>query len=831
MSRYHPNRENRPIYEAAAHWRQRALEQQGSVLGSGAVWTPDNVASLKRDFVQRPDEGDGTFIEKLERQLSSSGSGAKQLAAEMTWFMLLCPSNITARSKRDTIRAIWAWSGGELPNNSPWLTDTILAGIGSAGTAFNTQRWRELRFFVGLVEQLHARGSAELGALLSDGWKFAEWIEDVPDARNRQLRHMVLHLLFPDDFERIFGRSDRRKVLRAFSTLSETRIAALSPLEIDRELRSVRVAQERKYQTAELDFYEAPLSDVWQQPAPAAAEAAGVEEGSVIAAIASRVKRNHVLEAIEEIDREGIPGDARSTTYDLVQGSRRYPPEHVFALVATRATGEQFERTNFAGGGAAQCFKVLRELGFAIERRDFIPELVDKFVKQADEGTDLTVSEYAKSYRGLKVNVSFGKGNIARIPWISLTAFGQSTSDGIYPVLLYYRSIGRLVMAYGISETNAPKDRWGSSVPELTIAEAFEQQNLPSPERYGASRVHTIFDLSEGMDLERIGVALDEVIARYYVQFERERDAAAEQPVVSEPPPPTYSIEEALKGLFIEEQELGAILGRLRTKKNIILQGPPGVGKTFVCKRLAYALLGEQARDRFQMVQFHQSYSYEDFIQGFRPTGQGGFRLKNGLFHEFCALAKDDPGNKYVFAIDEINRGNLSKVFGEVMMLMEPDKRGAEWAIPLAYSESSADVFYVPENVYLIGLMNTADRSLAMVDYALMRRFSFVDLEPQFDSEQFRAHLEEKGADSAFTEMVIRRLTELNAQIAEDVTNLGPGYRIGHSYFCIGSSGLTPDWAWYKQVIEAEIAPLLRAYYFDNRKQVSALLDQLLRRE
>jgi 5-methylcytosine-specific restriction protein B len=230
------------------------------------------------------------------------------------------------------------------------------------------------------------------------------------------------------------------------------------------------------------------------------------------------------------------------------------------------------------------------------------------------------------------------------------------------------------------------------------------------------------------------------------------------------------------------------------------------------------------------MVQFHQSYSYEDFIQGFRPSGQG-FRLKNGLFYEFCEAARNDPGFSYVFVIDEINRGNLSKVFGEAMMLIEPDKRGPEWAIPLAYSETGEERFYVPDNLYLIGLMNTADRSLAMVDYALRRRFGFVDLTPQFDSDEFREYLGERGADAAFVETVVARMTGLNDRIAADLGNLGPGYRIGHSFFCSIAAGTKLDWTWYRSVIEGDVGPLLREYYFDDPRKADALVEELLRRD
>jgi 5-methylcytosine-specific restriction protein B len=290
----------------------------------------------------------------------------------------------------------------------------------------------------------------------------------------------------------------------------------------------------------------------------------------------------------------------------------------------------------------------------------------------------------------------------------------------------------------------------------------------------------------------------------------------------------TYGLTEAMDGLFVDEEKIKETLRLLRQKKNVILQGPPGVGKTFVSKRLAYALMGEKSPDRLGMVQFHQSYAYEDFIQGYRPSGTG-FKLKNGVFYEFCEKAKQDPAGIYVFIIDEINRGNLSKVFGELMLLIESDKRGPDWAIPLTYSDETKPKFYIPENLYLIGLMNTADRSLAMVDYALRRRFAFAELVPGFDTDEFRQYMLDAGGELDFVNELIIRMDEVNAKITADTTNLGRGYCIGHSFFCSVSEGEAPGWSWYRQIISTEIAPLLREYYFDDEKQASALVDGLLR--
>ncbi len=204
-----------------------------------------------------------------------------------------------------------------------------------------------------------------------------------------------------------------------------------------------------------------------------------------------------------------------------------------------------------------------------------------------------------------------------------------------------------------------------------------------------------------------------------------------------------YDKKKAMRGLFLAESQFDEMLDTLREKKNVVLQGAPGVGKTYVARRLAYALIGSNDPQKIEMIQFHQSYCYEDFIQGYRPTPKGQFNLKHGVFHQFCRRAQRDESHSipYVFIIDEINRGNLSKIFGELMMLIEPDKRGMEYAIPLTYSEDADERFYIPENLHLIGMMNTADRSLAMVDYALRRRFRFIMLQPEFSSEAFRRFL------------------------------------------------------------------------------------------
>ena len=288
---------------------------------------------------------------------------------------------------------------------------------------------------------------------------------------------------------------------------------------------------------------------------------------------------------------------------------------------------------------------------------------------------------------------------------------------------------------------------------------------------------------------------------------------------------PEYTIDNALQDVFIGEQELTEINDTLEYKRNIILQGPPGTGKTYIAKRLAFSIMGEKDESKIEMVQFHQSYSYEDFIQGYRPQEDGSFGLSNGVFYRFCLRAAKDPDRKYFFIIDEINRGNLSKVFGELMLLIEKDKRGPDYAVSMTYAKSSEPNFYIPENVYIIGTMNTADRSLAVVDYALRRRFSFIDLIPCFN-QKFRDHMVDLGVDEAIADKIISNITALNVRISED-RNLGAGFQIGHSYFS-NIWNMNGDESWYQHVINHEIGPLIKEYWFDNPDKVNSELSILL---
>ena len=277
-----------------------------------------------------------------------------------------------------------------------------------------------------------------------------------------------------------------------------------------------------------------------------------------------------------------------------------------------------------------------------------------------------------------------------------------------------------------------------------------------------------------------------------------------------------YNKEKFLEEVYLDEPEYDKICNLIKRKKNIILQGAPGVGKTYMAKRLAYSIMGIQDKTRLLNIQFHQSYSYEDFIEGWRPN-ENGFSLEKGVFYNFCKKAENDPENDYFCIIDEINRGNLSKIFGELLMLIENDKRGEK--MTLAYSRTS---FSVPENLYIIGMMNTADRSLALIDYALRRRFSFYNVKPAFENDNF-VEYQKKFNNEKFNK-VIDSIKDLNKDISTD-SSLGDGFQIGHSYFC---NLKNIDDITISSIINYEIIPLIEEYWFDNISKFKEWKNKLL---
>jgi 5-methylcytosine-specific restriction protein B len=297
---------------------------------------------------------------------------------------------------------------------------------------------------------------------------------------------------------------------------------------------------------------------------------------------------------------------------------------------------------------------------------------------------------------------------------------------------------------------------------------------------------------------------------------------------------PTYGTKDIIaEGCFLTGEELDDILGRWRSKKNLVLQGPPGTGKTWLAKRLGFALVGsddrETARSRLRVVQFHPSLAYEDFVRGWRPSGDGRLALVDGILMQAIDAAKSEPDRPFALVIEEINRGNPAQIFGEMLTLLEDTKRRPSEALELAYRKEPGERVHVPSNLYVIGTMNVADRSLAIVDLALRRRFAFVDLEPRLGAA-WRAWCASHGLDDSVLTEIKARIDVLNSEITSSVS-LGPQFRVGHSY-------VTPDVeetirdsrAWFRAKVETEIGPLLDEYWYDAPQTAKAARAKLLAR-
>ncbi|WP_428515473.1 MrcB family domain-containing protein [Roseovarius sp.] len=451
----------------------------------------------------------------------------------------------------------------------------------------------------------------------------------------------------------------------------------------------------------------------------------------------------------------------------------------------------------------------------------------------------------------IKVKISVGQGGWTKTPWIALldTRETTSTQRGRYIVFLASENlsttyltlnqgmtelVNRLGQREAVKEMHRVAEISRSQLQELSslgfsLSKDIDlKSDTSAAKNYEEGTIAFVELPSERLPNDHTINAYLETVLRGYERLIIPDVAPPEYDPVEHVMAEPYSIDDALEELFLEREEVERYLATWRDKKNLILTGAPGVGKSFIARHLAYALIGFKDDSKVQTVQFHQSYSYEDFVQGYRPNGNQGFERQNGTFYEFRNKALKDPAGTYVFIIDEINRGNLSKIFGELMLLIEQDKRGPTWKTRLAYATEHDEEFYVPDNIVILGMMNTADRSLSLVDYALRRRFAFVAMKPLYGAPKFRAHLEKHGIPEDVINRIVNGMSELNQAIETDRTNLGPGFRIGHSFFTPTSAVTDPE-AWYRRIVETEIHPLLEEYWFDAPETADQWRDQFLR--
>lgn len=669
-----------PVIDAAGNWARACFINDRSILSDQLLWTAENLAFLDTFFVQNLDESEGKFYDKLKNQMQRAPAVSSKLMAEVLWILYLFPSNIKADSKRHGIGDAWRVSGEELNLVNPMLADAVLEGIGSGGTAFNQHRWREINYAVGLFIEAKKLPVASRASLVSSYDAMTSWLEGVPQDGDRQFRHMLRYLLFPERVERMSSNGSRRKVLKGLGVATEREMRKWTDRQYDDAFLTLRADLERKNGEPVLDFYLPPLAAMWN------ADSA----------------EDELDQLVEHRDKKGVAENqtAKDSPYVISSGA--------------------LNRILFGPPGTGKTYELLRLL--------------------ADQFTQTAATVNPADWRAEQVASRIG-------------------------TLTWWEAIGAALYDLG-KPTSVPDLARHPFV--LAIASAKGRTKGVSSTMWGTLQHHA---LTESKTVN-ITLKLSPFI------FDKTEDSKW-----------------SLAGEWREH------LSEVVDVVDGIKSGPKPAG--------------EPVR-RFSFVTFHQSFSYEEFIEGVTPTvdedaGNIRYEVKRGLFLRLCDRARADSAHEYAMVIDEINRANVSKVFGELITLIEDDKReGAtnEIVLTLPYSGQS---FSVPKNVHLIGTMNTADRSLAGLDLALRRRFQFVEMAPK--PELLNAVL--------IDDVNIERMLEVMNQRIEVL--LDRDHQIGHAYFMTlreaNSLSRLAD------IFRHQILPLLQEYFFEDWQRISWVLN------
>lgn len=768
MAIYCGNNNSTYLIENANEFKEKCLIQGKSLFTEHSVWNSSTNQELIDYFVENLDEGDGDFFEKLETQLADASPEAKVLVSEMLWLMFLCPSNIGPESKRNSIERVFSWSGYEVNTKSRqrFLSDKALTGVGSAGTAYNTLRWRELVYVIRLVEALLKLSDLERKELLKDVERLPQWLESIPENGTRQFRHMFLYLLFPEAHERIFGNTDRKSILTTLADISSAQYNRMDTKDADAKLLALRQLFEAEYGTQELDYYVEPLRSKWKEPKSLSTN----EVNDTV--LEYSVKSNDKPQSLNTI-LYGPPGTGK--TYNSINKALEivdpeFYHQHNDDRVAIKKRFDELLNSNRIG------FVTFHQ-SFSYE--DFVEGLKattenNQVNYEIEDGIFKRLCESARAKSTVKadqdhVDISgrkIWKMSLGDIAGNDAFIYQQCVDNG-YVLLGYGDDINFKQASDRKQVTQIYRDN------EVVIESENNNYSVTSVNKF--KNEMAIGDLIVVSDGNRKFRAIAEITSDYYFDDSAVDDVGYSQARkvtwrrVYEPSLPVDELfkknlsQMTLYRLYdstIDTEKLQAILQGCDEASNV------ASGHTIVSKRMS-------------------------------PSNQAS-------------------SDKRVLIIDEINRGNISNIFGELITLIEPSKRaGAKEAlsVKLPYSK---EMFSVPDNLHIIGTMNTADKSLAQIDIALRRRFQFEEMMTNYE-----LLAEIPLIDGIDIEQMVRVINK-RIELLYDRE-----HTIGHSFFL--SLKDNPSIEHLAEIFELQILPLLEEYFFENWERVAMVLGDHLK--
>jgi len=824
MSQYNSRHDIKALLEAAQLWKDQCLLDDGPLLGDGKYWNSDKLAELDQRFIQNPQEGDESYFDKLALQLSDASPEAIKLMAELNWLLLLFSTNIKPSTKRDLVRNIWELSGDTLPES--WLLeDATLSGAGSTGTGYNTLRWRELVFLIEIMKAFKALAPEAQRQTLETPWSFADWLEGIPDAKARQFRHIICFLLFPDHFESISVGSDKKEIARVLGDLPKAKLKAMSNREVDETLLEIRKQLEEQEDQG-VDFYASPWIDQWR-PSPRVWLMAWNPE--------NWEWKSFQDDRLRVARGENVTLPWRTASKQLKEGDTAYLVrlgEEPKGLVARgTVTSEPYEDAHYDPDLADKGEKALY---VDITLTDLRDPKAEPYISLADLKAGTVDSQnWTPQGSGIEIKPRSAKlvaGLWNKLPPVKVVEAHQPTSRQ------QAINIGKPVnqIFYGPPGTgkthhwrNHIQPKYERAASQVSTGEWLEEQ-LANTSWWEAVAL-ALADLTQ----KGKSATVNELLLHPYFKAKTRVQgrvgsnnlraqcwAALQSHTVMESETVNYSPDKRQPPLIFDKKPSGQWIFAGDWEE-------AGEGLREQLKKLHSGPQNEETRiKRHLTVTFHQSYSYEDFVEGIRPqtTAEGGisYEVRDGLFKAFCNRARQDPNQRYALFIDEINRGNISRIFGELITLIEADKR-AWWdeedqlvdgmEITLPYS---AERFGVPKNLDIYATMNTADRSIALMDAALRRRFRFIELMPepkQITGNQGDGYIPDgEGGLLSLRDLLNAINLRLRYLLHRDQT-------FGHAYFME-----VKDIDSLRHAMVYDIIPMLAEYFYDDWQQIRRVL-------